>query len=90
MTRSTPRPSISAGSESAPRSARSRGGAAESLTLADRIKVEREHGRIHITLTRKYVRHVYLSDDEADYLRTLLSRFVSPVVVSRTEVRGQP
>jgi hypothetical protein len=69
------------------RQARIRTRPAEVAGLADRIQVGREQGRIHVQLTRKYTRHIYLGDDEAAYLSALLSRELPPVTVSRIEDR---
>jgi hypothetical protein len=75
-------------SDERPRIRSARGpGAAEASSLADRIKVDREQGRIRVTLTRRYSRVFYLGDDEADYLRGQLGNVVAPVTITRVEDR---
>jgi hypothetical protein len=72
------------------RQARIRTAAAESLSLADRVQVTREAGRIRVTLTRRHPRLFYLGDDEAQYLAGLLTKQLAPVTVSRIEDRPAP
>lgn len=62
-------------------------GAAEASTLHDRIRVDRDQGRIRVRLTRRYERVFYLGDDEADYLRGQLAGVLPAVTVTRIEDR---
>jgi hypothetical protein len=62
---------------------------AEAGSLADRVQVDREGGRVRVTLTRKYRRVFYLGDDETSYLAGLLAKQVPPVTVTRVEARGE-
>lgn len=63
--------------------------AAELSTLAQRVSVEPgDRGGYLLTLTRKYVRKVWLSADEAAWLYATLGAKLPPVTVTRIEDRG--